>query len=1308
MEPSNNDDYRLNRLHDSLRRLENLDLRDVLDQQGELKYRLDLVRTFHGLFQHRRNPRDLFAAIDHAEVIIRRLPAAPVDKIEMLNTLSWMKMSAFFLSRESQGESLKLADAAIEYARAAIAEIAQSGIDSRDEMRMAYDNLGQALVAKAQIVKDVESIDEAIVCGRHTVRLSDTEEQKSANSVNVAIRLHLRYRKTRQEADVSEALEILTRNIETLPPGSTGYGGSVIAKGEIFSEMYKRSGDLDMLDKAIANYTQGADSTTPTHDRFFDTFDFLGDLYEQRSEKTSDVSELRKALACYARAVAGAPSHPRTFNLISRQIHLLRKVANTQEQLPEIEQTLRQARSLWARTSPEHKEYLIGANVTGRIFARLYLLTRKLNQLKALVAYALDVGEKHNKSSQALLSRGRMDLKPVQNLQACLNKLAERQVEGDVLDKIFEYFSTAEKSAGPLNGIVVMYKDHGPELENLCGLSDANKQTDDSSITHRRNPFLNPEDPYRDPITGMRYLAMAPGSDTMIMTMEPIVRNIMGYDKDHPDPRSPAEHAAREARLEAETFERETREGKNPNPGLCRVCRKVELLIRNETDGTLKWNDKSVFLPYGNWNQLKCRRHCAVCHLVLSLVAEDPNNPVKLHPRLAKIDHEVQGTQFEILELDSGEQMLGVKFGLLPVGGLRIVSEGNRREALRDGEALGGLQGRISPEKVQTWLKDCEGNHGKRCGNYFSSKRCHEPIPLMFIDVVNQCLVRATSAEKYFALSYVWGGPQTMSTAKSNVESRFQSGSLAENKCRLPQTIRDAMAWVSLLGKRYLWVDSMCIVQNDVEAKDRDIQRMDAVYMMAFATIAAVHGGNADAGLPGLRPGSRPAQRTASLSFPSLSSPDGGQVTLAATPGPLLLALETSVWETRGWVLQEHLLSRRCLFFTSNWVYFQCGQDIISETAMDGYSTLPYAPRTKRARLQENPLTILTAKTGLVTEQQRLQRTFEAYAKLVDIYVCCDLTDYDDIVNAFTGILGVLEEHFSGGFTSALPTSALDLALLWAPGQKMLNRTSYIRDPKDPDHWKKPYFPSWSWAGWVPWVGRPGYRLFDSLFITDSPRLQSKPPQPLPTPLIDVFTLHHHGVFQTIHSRGTPSSSLSHSIKRTNISGPDFGPSVLQFWAETADPSNFPFITDPSGWVMPEPLSLRENVHTQTTQSVIRLQDSQGRHCGLWYDNKNHRLWYGTKDPVRKKEQPKMEMLAVSRTVAAPGERIQGPFRVEGEIEMFDRGYFEDEGPNGGVVNCLVVEWYEEVAARVTVAQVHWRAWNWEGVRRGVRHVRLI
>jgi len=83
---------------------------------------------------------------------------------------------------------------------------------------------------------------------------------------------------------------------------------------------------------------------------------------------------------------------------------------------------------------------------------------------------------------------------------------------------------------------------------------------------------------------------------------------------------------------------------------------------------------------------------------------------------------------------------------------------------------------------------------------------------------------------------------------------------------------------------------------SGAEVKHRDIHRMDIVYMMAFSTIAAAHGKNADAGLPGLRPGSRPRQRTASLSLPSSS--DGvasEQVLLTTTPVPLLFTLESTV-----------------------------------------------------------------------------------------------------------------------------------------------------------------------------------------------------------------------------------------------------------------------------------------------------------------------------------------------------------------------------------------------------------------------------
>ncbi|KAM7189032.1 Heterokaryon incompatibility protein (HET) domain containing protein [Naviculisporaceae sp. PSN 640] len=1311
MERPSNDEQGLDaEIYDNLNFLENTDLRGVLDQEAELQYRLSLVKVLHGQYQRTHNPRDLFTAINHAQVIVRRLPASPTDKIEMLNTLSWMKMSAFFLGQESTGRPL-LAES-IAYARAALNELTATGSQNRKELKMAYDNLGQALSAKSQLDADLQALGEAISCGRQTVDLSETATEKAENSVNVAIRLHLRYRKTRQEADASEALGILTKNIETLTPGSLGHRSSLTARGEIYLDMYKHSSDLDILDKAIANSIEGLQSTPVNDDRYVDNLRFLGSMHETRYDKTLDISSLRRSADCYARAVQEVPHHPLKVDLISHRLLLLRKMADAERSVVEVDCTLGQAQRAFTGVPLNHAKYIASANNVSHILARRYLLSRQVVHFEPLVNHVLKMGEAQNKSSQAMRTGSRLDLKPMQSLQECIGMLLSEPVAAETSGRIFQLFSDVYKTSGPANGVINLYRDHGPELERLCrpgevadaALEDSRgltvgstSQTGNVSTIARRpkNPPRQPPDPYTDPITGMRHLAMAPGSGTVILSMEGIVRDLMGYDPNEPDPRTQEEFLLREITLESKALARETSEGKNPNPRLCRVCRRIEHLHRND-DGTISWNTK-LMLPHGNWNQLRCRAscqtQCRICNLILSLLAVDPNNPTQLHHRLAKIDPEVQGTQFEFQELDNGEVILGVKYGLVPVGALRIVESRNRDKALRHSGAPTGDEAYALLSKYFSWIMNCEIRHGKKCSKYLSDKRCQKPIPLVFIDVTNHCLVRATSAVKYFALSYVWGGPQTMATKKSNVESRFVPGSLAEQNCHLPQTIRDAMLFVSRIGEQYLWVDSMCIVQDDTEDMERDIHRMDIVYMMAFATIAAAHGKNANAGLPGLRPGTRPAQRTASLSLsPTPEERENKfsttqEVMLTTTPSPLLFALEATVWETRGWVQQEKMLSRRCIFFTSNWVYFQCGQDITAETALEGRPTDRHeATRDKSPRLQENPLTIL-AKTGLVTEQQRLFRAFEAYTKLVDIYVCCELTEYDDIINAFTGILGVLEEHFAGGFISALPTSALDLALLWAPGQKMLNRTPYVTNPKDSEHHKKPYFPSWSWAGWVPWVGRPGYRLFDNL-----------QPQPLPTPMIDVFCLHHHGIFHSIMARGTP--VLQHETKATNVSGPDFGPSVLQFWAETAEPAHFPFITNGSGWVKPEQLSLRENVHTTTSQAVIRLQDRDGRHCGLWYDNKNHRLWWAGE---RQKEMPRIELVAVSRLVA---ERICGPYRVEGEISMFDGRYFPDDGEDGGVVNCLVVEWYEEIAARVTVAQIHSRAWK--GARPRRKHIRLF
>ncbi|KAL2130483.1 hypothetical protein VTI74DRAFT_6337 [Chaetomium olivicolor] len=1284
------------RLHDSLSLLRDVDLREVMDREQELEFRMRLVRSFRFEYDIRRNPRDLYAAIEHAEVAVR-LAASPRDKVNMLNSLSWLKMSAFYLD-----ESASRLNEAIDYARLAHTEL-EAGPENDKELIKAYENLGHALSAKSQLESDLQALDEAIDCAREVVRLAEDEEIKASTSGNLAIRLHLWYRKSRQECDAAEALSILAKSLEILRPGSAGYAGALLAQGDICSDMYKHNGDLETLDQAIANFEQALGSDPAVDERRVDLLRKLSHLYESKHQKTADLSALRSAAKYFGMAITDAAGHPRKIDFISAQLNLLGRLAKAEQSLPGIEATLDQAWSLFSQIPSQHAKWNDSSQYISFIMADRYILTRDPAHLKALVGHVMETGKIWN--DERGWTGSRVELTPAEALQSCLDALAPKKPSGatvTAVDKICSYFRTAYKASGPTQAVLNLYREHGPALEQLCRphvgrasppvgesiarVAGAEMATPKKDLSICRRPLEDSgqfEDRYRDPLTGLRYLAPS-ASGRLIMTVEPIVRDVMGYKVGDPVPQTLAEGLAREARLEAEALQRERDERKNPNPALCRVCRRLEVLKRQE-DGTISWNPE-LWLPWGTWDQLRGRSHCVICRLLLSLLATSSRgNEQALHPRLARIDPDIQGTQLELQMLDTGELVLGVLYGLVVVGSLRIVTEANRQDAIRadDGEAL--------LSKVQSWLQTCEVDHGPRCCTFLGEKRCASPIPLLFVDVVDHCLVSATSAEKYFALSYVWGGPQTTATTRSNVEERYQSGTLADGRCALPWTIRDAMVLVRRMGGRYLWVDSLCIVQDDAEHKHRDIQRMDIVYMMAFATIVAAHGENADAGLPGVRPGTRNAQITGSVFIPASSSASSDSQTLLLTTAasPLPLALESSVWESRGWVLQERLLSRRCIYFTSDWTYFQCGRKTVSETASDG----PVSARRLRDPREandflsmENPL-VLLGKVGLISERERLCRAFEVYTKLVGMYVLRDLTVYHDIVNAFSGILSVLEEHFAGGFVSALPVAVLDLALLWTPGQKMLVRTHYA-NPKKTDS-PQPYFPSWSWTGWVPWVGRPTYH---HIFAN----MQS---QPLPEPVVNAFRLHHHGTLHTIRARSS-TCVLEPATRQTGVLGPDFGPEVLQFWADTVEAAAFHFATIDKNRVEPEQLSSRENVHAKTSQAVIRLRDREERHCGLWYDNKNHRLWWAAED---KEKKPRAELVAISRLTAPES---NGPFRVEGEIDIFDRGHFPSVGAERGVVNCLVIEWYEEIAARVTVAQVHWAAWQRAGPRR--KHIRLV
>jgi hypothetical protein len=122
---------------------------------------------------------------------------------------------------------------------------------------------------------------------------------------------------------------------------------------------------------------------------------------------------------------------------------------------------------------------------------------------------------------------------------------------------------------------------------------------------------------------------------------------------------------------------------------------------------------------------------------------------------------------------------------------------------------------------------------------------------LLLIDIKRKCLVKAWASHKYAALSYVWGNVEMLQTTKANLAELQKKGALTRRQGEMARVVRDAMEVVHALGIRYLWVDTLCIVQDDDRKKHSQIARMNIIYTHARITLVAIHGRDANAQLRG-------------------------------------------------------------------------------------------------------------------------------------------------------------------------------------------------------------------------------------------------------------------------------------------------------------------------------------------------------------------------------------------------------------------------------------------------------------------------
>jgi hypothetical protein len=226
---------------------------------------------------------------------------------------------------------------------------------------------------------------------------------------------------------------------------------------------------------------------------------------------------------------------------------------------------------------------------------------------------------------------------------------------------------------------------------------------------------------------------------------------------------------------------------------------------------------------------------------------------------------------------------------------------------------------------IRQWVRDCDNNGRHFCKPTTGPNR---RLPTRLIDVggstrdeVRLWETGPNDTGEWIALSHQWG-KRNFSTDRSNLQSHIQGIKIAN----LPATFRDAVVVTRALGHRFLWIDSLCVVQGRDGDFRTEAKRMEDVYSGAYCVIAAsCAADHLDGFLKERKPrdcvGIIPDARTQSPMYICQNIDDFQKHVLE---GDL---------NKRGWVLQEHALARRTIFFTAHQTYFECGGGIRCETS---------------------------------------------------------------------------------------------------------------------------------------------------------------------------------------------------------------------------------------------------------------------------------------------------------------------------------------------------------------------------------------
>jgi hypothetical protein len=362
---------------------------------------------------------------------------------------------------------------------------------------------------------------------------------------------------------------------------------------------------------------------------------------------------------------------------------------------------------------------------------------------------------------------------------------------------------------------------------------------------------------------------------------------------------------------------------------------------------------------------------------------------------------------------------------------------------------------------LKGWIDLCHSHHGHTCGSYggasFEDMRSRPYFGV--VDVQDMKLTSLPRDSRYVALSYTWGKATVFATKKAHIKILQAPNGVQKYMDHIPRAVKESIELVRYLGLRYIWVDSLCIVQDSRDSLELNLNMMDQIYGNAHFTLCAADNPDATAGLVAL-------DRSNQLEFPKIPVPQRLKQRIERySPDVRLMVSQLAEsyvrktrWSTRAWTFQERVLSRRCLIFAQGQVFFQCRSTAMSEAICSDSPTAGWS-----IELSKSPQQMLSFMP---------ERPLQTYVKVVEKYTACilDPLHKDDILAAFSGLSNVLSKGMNAHFVYGMPDVYFDWALLWEPRQFTPRRLPYRHRKRDSRGDKTKLectFPSWSWCGWL-------------------------------------------------------------------------------------------------------------------------------------------------------------------------------------------------------------------------------------------------